>query len=68
MRIRYLDNAPAAPVGLPILFSPGFTDFADEYAEVLQFLLPRRVAVEVRGRRFHRATNTRCVSVTPSGR
>jgi non-heme chloroperoxidase len=51
VRIRYLDNAPAVPVGLPILFSPGFTDFADEYDEVLHSFLPRRVlVVEVRGR------------------
>jgi non-heme chloroperoxidase len=51
VRIRYLDNAPAQPVGLPILLSPGFTDFADEYEEVLTFFAPRRViVVEVRGR------------------
>lgn len=51
LRIRYLDNAPEHPVGLPILFSPGFTDFADEYAEVLDFFAPRRtLVVEVRGR------------------
>lgn len=50
-RIRYLDNSPTAPVGLPILFSPGVTDTADEYAEVLQFFAPRRLlVVEVRGR------------------
>lgn len=51
VRIRYLDNAPAESLGHPILFSPGFTDRADEYTEVLDFLAPRRVlAVEVRGR------------------
>jgi pimeloyl-ACP methyl ester carboxylesterase len=51
IRIRYLDNAPAAPVGLPILFSPGLSDFADEYLEMLALFLPRRViVVEVRGR------------------
>jgi non-heme chloroperoxidase len=51
VRIRYLDNAPSDPVGLPILFSPGFTDYADEYAEVLRAFAPRRaLAVEVRGR------------------
>jgi non-heme chloroperoxidase len=49
--IRYLDNAPENPVGLPILFSPGFTDVADESLEVLRFFSPRRVlVVEVRGR------------------
>ena len=51
VRIRYLDNNPVSPVGLPILFSPGVTDFADEYIEVLGFFLPRRlIVVEVRGR------------------
>jgi pimeloyl-ACP methyl ester carboxylesterase len=51
VRIRYLDNAPPEPVGLPILFSPGFTDFADEYVETLDFMQPLRVlVVEVRGR------------------
>ena len=51
VRIRFLDNAPPVPVGLPILISPGFTDFADEYAEVLEFFSPRRaLVVEVRGR------------------
>jgi non-heme chloroperoxidase len=50
-RIRYLDNAPAQPVGLPILFSPGLSDLADEYVDMLGFLAPRRVlVVEVRGR------------------
>jgi non-heme chloroperoxidase len=50
-KIRYLDNAPENPVGLPILFSPGFTDFADESVEVLRLFSPRRVlVVEVRGR------------------
>jgi pimeloyl-ACP methyl ester carboxylesterase len=51
VRIRYLDNAPEAPVGLPILFSPGLSDFADEYLEMLAFFFPRRAfVVEVRGR------------------
>lgn len=50
-RIRFLDNAPAEPVGLPVLFSPGFTDVADEYAELLDCFVPRRaLVVEVRGR------------------
>jgi non-heme chloroperoxidase len=49
--IRYLDNAPAAPEGLPILFAPGLSDFADEYTALLEDLSPRRVlVVEVRGR------------------
>ncbi len=51
VRIRYLDNAPAAPAGLPILFSPGLADFADDYLPLLEFFCPRRVlVVEVRGR------------------
>jgi pimeloyl-ACP methyl ester carboxylesterase len=51
IRVRYLDNAPADPVGLPILFSPGLTDLADDYGETLEFFLPRRVlVVDVRGR------------------
>src|SRR5258708_22786202 len=50
-RIRYLDNTPVEPVGLPILFSPGLSDVADEYVEMLEFFAPRRVlVVEVRGR------------------
>jgi non-heme chloroperoxidase len=51
IRIRYLDNAPDAPIGLPLLFVPGLTDFADDYLPLLQFFSPRRVlVVEVRGR------------------
>lgn len=51
VRVRYLDNAPGEPIGLPVLFSPGLTDFAEEYVEMLEFFLPRRVlVVEVRGR------------------
>lgn len=51
VKIRYLDNGGEAAAGLPILFSPGLTDFADDYEAMLAFLLPRRVlVVEVRGR------------------
>lgn len=51
VRLRYLDNDPDEAVGLPVLLSPGFTDVADEYVEVLKFFAPRRVlVVEVRGR------------------
>jgi non-heme chloroperoxidase len=51
IRIRYLDNAPEAPLGLPVLFSPGLTDFADDYLALLELFRPRRVlVVEVRGR------------------
>ena len=50
-RIHYLDNAPAEPAGLPILFVPGLSDFASEYVEALEFFAPRRaLVVEVRGR------------------
>lgn len=49
--IRYLDNDPADPQGLPVLFSPGMSDWADEYREMLDFFAPRRLlVVEVRGR------------------
>jgi non-heme chloroperoxidase len=58
-KIRYLDNAPQNPVGLPILLSPGFTDFADEYVEVLRYFAPQRVlVVEVRGRGQSAAPST----------
>jgi non-heme chloroperoxidase len=56
VRIRYLDSAPdrnarANSALLPLLFSPGLTDTADEYDELIEFFLPRRVlVVEVRGR------------------
>lgn len=51
IRIRYLDNEPASPQGLPLLFVPGLSDFADEYLETLEFFRPRRaLVVEVRGR------------------
>ena len=45
IRIRFLDNAPESPTGLPIVFSPGMTDFADEYVEMLQFFAPRQMIV-----------------------
>jgi pimeloyl-ACP methyl ester carboxylesterase len=50
--IRFLDSGPEQPArGLPILFSPGFSDFADEYAELFEAFAPRRLlVVEVRGR------------------
>jgi pimeloyl-ACP methyl ester carboxylesterase len=51
VRIRYLDNAPPDPVGLPIVFSPGVVDDADDYHELLTFFAPRQViVVDVRGR------------------
>ena len=69
VRIRYLDNAPVDPVGPPILLSPGFTDYADEYVEVLEFLSPRRVlVVEVRGRGGSEAPATGYAAARSRGR
>jgi non-heme chloroperoxidase len=51
VRIRYLDNDPSDPVGLPIVFSPGVADDAGDYLATLSYFSPRRViAVDVRGR------------------
>lgn len=51
VRIRYLDNDPASPVGLPVLFVPGISDFADDYVEALACFGDRRLlVVELRGR------------------
>lgn len=51
IRIRYLDNDPDEAHGLPVLFSPGLSDYADDYLPALEHFLPRRVlVVEVRGR------------------
>lgn len=51
LRIRYLDNDPPEPAGLPIVFVPGITDFADDYVAALEHLRPRRLLViELRGR------------------
>jgi pimeloyl-ACP methyl ester carboxylesterase len=51
LRVRYLDNTPAAPEGLPVVFVPGIADFADEYAEVFDLFDRRRLLiVELRGR------------------
>jgi pimeloyl-ACP methyl ester carboxylesterase len=51
IKIRYLDNDPPDPRGLPIVFVPGITDYADEYADSLEFFEPRRLlVVEMRGR------------------
>jgi non-heme chloroperoxidase len=51
VKIRYLDNDPPRPVGLPILFTTGIVDFADDYVEALEFFADRRVLVaELRGR------------------
>jgi non-heme chloroperoxidase len=51
IRLRYLDNDPTDPAGLPVLFVPGVTDFADEYLEVFELFGARRlVVIELRGR------------------
>jgi non-heme chloroperoxidase len=51
LRVRYLDNDPPQPHGLPVVFVPGITDFADEYEMVLELFGPRRLfVVEMRGR------------------
>jgi len=50
-RIRYLANASSREEGLPLVFSPGLTDFADDYLDLLDLFLPRHaLVVEVRGR------------------
>jgi non-heme chloroperoxidase len=49
--VHYLDNAPARPRGLPVLFAPGLSDAGSEYTEMLEWMAPRRLlVVEVRGR------------------
>src|ERR1700730_14398127 len=51
IRVRYLDNDPPRPYGLPVVFVPGITDHADEYEAVLECFGPRRLlVVEMRGR------------------
>jgi non-heme chloroperoxidase len=51
LKIRYLDNDPPRPQGLPVVFVPGITDFADEYEEALDLFGSRRLlVVEMRGR------------------
>jgi non-heme chloroperoxidase len=51
VKIRYLDNEPANPVGLPIIFVPGIVDTADDYVDAITCFGDRRVlVVEMRGR------------------
>src|SRR5579863_2086628 len=51
VKIRYLDNNPSRPIGLPILFATGIVDVADDYVEALEFFADRRVlVVDLRGR------------------
>lgn len=50
LAIRYLDNGGDGP-GSPVVFVPGITDTADEYADTLAAFVPRRALVlELRGR------------------
>lgn len=48
VRLHYLDSG-GDDRGAPIVFVPGFTDIADDYAEVLPMLGRRTVVVELRG-------------------
>ncbi len=49
--VHYVDNAPARPRGLPVLFAPGLSDASTEYTEMLEWMAPRRLlVVDVRGR------------------
>ena len=51
VKIRYLDNDPAEPTGLPVVFVPGIVDTADDYVEALECFGARRLlVVEMRGR------------------
>ncbi len=51
VRIRYLDNDPVRQEGLPVVFVPGVTDFADEYEAMVELFESRRLLViEMRGR------------------
>lgn len=54
VRLRYLDNNPPGAAGLPVVFVPGVTDFADEYEAAFDLFSrsgPRRLLVlELRGR------------------
>ena len=51
VRIRYLDNDPVRQAGLPVVFVPGVTDFADEYEAMVELFESRRLLViEMRGR------------------
>lgn len=51
VNVHYLDNDPPEPVGLPVVFSPGIVDAADDYLPMMEFMAPRRVVVvDVRGR------------------
>ena len=47
-RIHYLDSG-GPDRGVPIIFVPGMTDIADDYAEVMPLLERRAVVMELRG-------------------
>lgn len=50
-RIRYLDSGVGGDSRLPLIFSPGITDFADDYLPMFDLITDRRLlVVEMRGR------------------
>lgn len=51
VRIRYLDNGVEGGPRAPLLFSPGITDFAEDYLPMFDLITDRRLlVVEMRGR------------------
>jgi pimeloyl-ACP methyl ester carboxylesterase len=50
VRIRYLDRAPDAAVGFPVVFVPGLVDVVDDYHESFVDFDRRVLVVELRGR------------------
>jgi pimeloyl-ACP methyl ester carboxylesterase len=51
VRVHYLDSDPTGGSGVPLLLSPGLTEAAEDYRELMASLAPRRcVAVTFRGR------------------
>lgn len=49
VRIHYLDSSEGVDRGAPIVFVPGMTDVADDYAEVLPLFGRRAVVMDLRG-------------------
>lgn len=51
VKIRFLDNGIEGGPRLPVVFSPGITDFAEDYLAMFELFIDRRlVVVELRGR------------------
>src|SRR5438477_12276680 len=51
VRLHYLDTGTDGGTALPVLFVPGVSDTAEEYADVVEFFQPRRALVmDLRGR------------------